>query len=107
MIEQINLYRKEIDNEFSQENFRRLWEFLNSHPLIKGDFKFFEYTFDAAVTNKQLAHKLSFVPKDVLQTYVTGGAEVTWNFDKFTKTFLNVTTNAACTVRLFVGRYED
>lgn len=107
MIELLNLFKKEIDDEFTQENFKRLWEFINYHPLFKGSFKFFEFTFDSAVTNKQLTHKLPFAPKDVITLNVSNGATVTWNYDLFNSEFLVVTTSGACTVRAYVGRYAE
>lgn len=107
MIEQVSLFRKEVEDEFSQENFVRLQSYLNNHTLLKGEFKFFEFFFDAAVTNKQITHKLPFVPKDVLTLHVSNGATVTWNYDTFTATYVDVTTSGSCTLRAFIGRYEE
>ncbi len=101
----ISLYRKEVEDEYSRENFKRLQDFINNSPLNKGEFKFFEIQLSAAVTNQKWRHGLGFVPMDVLQTYVSGGVTVTWNFDLFDRTNLDLTTSGATTIRAFIGRY--
>ena len=103
----IKLFVKEISDEFSQENFKRIELNINSFPLNKGNFFFFEFTFDSAATNKRIPHNLGFRPKDILQTAVSNGAVVTWNYELFDASFLDVTVSAPCKVRVFVGCYKE
>lgn len=102
-----NLFQKEIDDEHIQENFRRLQYGLNDLALLKGQFKFFKFSFDTAAASKRIPHNLGFAPKDVLQTSVTNGASVTWEYDSFDRDYIYITTSAACDVRAFIGRYEE
>lgn len=101
------LFRKEIEDEFSQENFRRLGDYFKDSPLEKFQFKFFEIPFTMAVTNFRYPHNLGFSPKDVITTFVSGGATVTWNYDSFDSSFLDITTSGPTTVRALVGRYAE
>lgn len=96
---------KDIEDESSRDNFKKLQDFLSSIPLLKGDFKFFEISVSSAVTNFKFKHNLSFIPMDVLQTYVSGGVSVTWNYDSFDRTNVDITTDGATTIRAFIGRY--
>jgi hypothetical protein len=101
----LKLYRNEVEDEYSRQNFQRLQDFLNSFPLAKGDFKFFEITVTSAVTNYKFKHNLGFVPLDVLQTYVSGGATVSWSYDSFDRSNVVFTTSGPTTIRAFIGRY--
>lgn len=96
----------EIKDEIVRENFGRLIDLLKGLPIVTSQMKFFEYTFTSAVTNLQIRHNLGFRPLDLIQSSVVGGATVTWNYDRFTNDFLDVTTSGSCVVRGFVGRYD-
>lgn len=89
-----------------RENFSRLKRLLTQQTLLKGEFKFLEITFTQAVTNFQYPHKLGFVPKDVIQTSLIG-ANLTWNYDLFTREFLDITTTGPCVVRAYIGTYSE
>ena len=101
------LILKNVEDVIIRENFFRLQKFLNDFPLFKGSWKFFELTFDAAVTNKQILHGLGFIPLDVIQTSVRGAGTLTWDYDLFDRDYLVVTTTGACTIRAFVGAYRE
>lgn len=103
----IKLYVGEVEDEYSRDNFRKLERELREQPLLKGKFKFFEITFSKAVTNLKYPHNLGFAPKDILQTSLIGAGTVTWNYVKFDRTNLDVTTSGACVVRGFFGSYEE
>ena len=103
----IKLFVKEIKERFSQENFETLQNYIQDEALLKGEFKFFEITFTQAETNYKFPHKLGFQPKDVIQTSLTGAGSLTWNYDSFDSTNLNITTTDACVVRAFIGRYAE
>lgn len=103
----IKFFLSEIADLFTRQNFERLDRFLQAEPLLRGNFKFFELTFSAAVTNHSVRHGLSFRPLDVIQTYKTDGITVTFIPDSFTESVIKLTTSGACTVRAFIGRYEE
>lgn len=101
------LYRKEIEDRYAQDNFTRLQDYFKESPVEKMGFKFFEIEFTGAVTNFRYPHNLGFVPKDVITTYFSNAATVTWNYDLFDSTYLDITTSGATTVRALVGRHEE
>jgi hypothetical protein len=103
----ISLFRKEIEGEFEQENFKRLQDNINASPFEKGQFKFFEISVNGAVTNYKHKHNLSFVPKDIITLHVSPAVTLTWNYANFDRTNLDFTTSGATTIRAFVGRYEE
>ena len=89
------------------ENFRRIDKEWGKEPILRGQWKFVEITFQGAVANFKFKHYLKFVPKDVIQTSLRGSGLVVWNYDLFDRDNLNITTTDACTVRAFIGRYEE
>ena len=103
----IKLFLEEIQDEFVRENFQHLANFINEFPFEKGAFKFFKIDIPTAVTNYQYPHNLGYLPKDVIQTYSLNPVTITWNYDKFTNTFLDITTSGATSIRAFIGRYEE
>jgi hypothetical protein len=98
---------KDIHDRFIRENWKRLNLFLQEVTILKGQFEFFELTFDAAVTNDRVGHGLGFEPLDVIQTSITGAGAITFNYSLFDGEFIDVTTTGACVVRCFIGRYEE
>lgn len=98
---------KDIEDEYTRENFKRLSDFIAEFPLFRGNFKFFEISIPRAVTNWKVTHGLSFIPTDIIVTQITGGTTVTWNYELFTRTSLDLTATAACTIRAFIGAYRE
>jgi len=96
-----------IDDPVLREYIRIIKEDLANEQILKGEWKFVEYTFTQAETNKKIPHKLGFTPKDVLQLSLTGAGSITWNYSSFDETNLDITTTGACVVRAFIGRYRD
>jgi hypothetical protein len=104
----IKLLVKEIEDDRSRENFKRIQkEFTENQIILKGQWRFFELIFTGAVTNFKQKHLLTFVPKDIIQTSIIGAGTLTWNYSLFDRENLDITTTGACTVRAFVGRYEE
>lgn len=106
-----SFYIKEISEDvsslpFIQENFILLRDFLKDQVFLNGEFKHYELVFDRAVTNLSFPHRLTFVPKDIIQTFVTEGVTVTWKYNSFDRTNIVFSTSASCTLRFFVGRYQ-
>lgn len=100
----------QLNDDFLQkcrDNFIELDKFIKREPFLNGEFRHYELTFSAAVTNQTFQHHLSFVPKDIIQTFLTPGVTLTWAYTSFDRTNIQFTTDGACTVRFFVGRYTD
>lgn len=89
------------------ENFRRIERVWTTEPILKGEWKFVELTFESAVTNFRYKHFLKFIPKDVIQTSIVGAGAITWNYSLFDREYLDITTTGACVVRALIGRIEE
>jgi hypothetical protein len=103
----MELRLQEIEDPIIRENFERVKSDVESFPFLKGKWRFVEIVFTGAVTNYQYPHGLAFIPKDVIQTSITGAGSLTWNYATFSRTHLDITTTGACTVRAFVGTYFE
>lgn len=104
----IKLLVQEISDERLRENFKRIQsEFTEKQVILKGEWKFFEIIFTVAVTNFKQKHLLGFLPKDIIQTSLTGTGVLTWNYDLFDKINLDITVTGPCKVRAFVGSYLE
>lgn len=104
----IQLLVNETEDKTTRENMKRLQKELSDVQIIlKGNWKFFELTFTAAVTNFKQKHLLGFLPKDIIQTSKTGAGAITWNYSLFDSTNLDITTTGALVVRAFVGNYLE
>lgn len=99
------LLSKQVTDPAARDNFLDIEKELNSLPIRKGDWTHLEIVVNSAVANFKFPHSLGFLPKDVIQTAVTNGVNVTWHYSNFTRTHLDITTDGACTVRAFVGTY--
>lgn len=89
--------------EFAQ----RIKDIFRMQIILDASWKFYEITFSAAVDNFKYPHGLKFIPKDVLQTYISTDAAVIWNYNEFDRVNLDITVSAPCTVRAFIGRYQE
>lgn len=98
---------KNVEDRWIRENFVRIQAFYSSFPLFRGDWKFFDLSFPAAVSQKEIQHGLDFVPTDILQTRLIGPGVLTWEYELFDRTKLVVTTTGACSVRAFIGAYRE
>lgn len=108
----LKLFQTEIVDRFVRENFARLEKTLKDDPFGKGEFKFFEYTVENRGTfplTLEIPHNMGFRPKDVITLSVRDpdGVTLTWNYDDFTRTHVNFTVSAACTIRAFIGFYRE
>ena len=101
-----HLFKKEIEDEFAQENFKRLTDYANKYPLFRCNFQFLEIQISKAVTNFKYPHNLGFQPLDVIIMHNKNNVSVTLNYSKFDATNLDITTSGATTLRCLVGRYQ-
>lgn len=99
------LFRKDIEDPLVQENFLRIMDYHGSDPYTRCGFQFLSIPIPSAVTNFKFAHGLNFVPMDVIITHNLSNATIVLNYDKFDAISLDITSSAATTLRLFVGRY--
>ena len=95
----------EIQDEFARENFKRLSDWFQFSDLLSG-FSHSEISFDSAKSHYGYTHRLGYVPTDVMQTYASNSAVVTWHFDEFDREQVFLSVDKACTVRFFIGRYR-
>ena len=103
----MDLRLQELEDPIVRENFTRVRDEVNDQPFLRGKWRFVELTFLAAVTNFEFAHNLGFIPKDVIQTSLTGAGALTWNYSSFDRTSVSITTTGACVVRAFIGTYFE
>lgn len=107
IIEQIDLRTDKIEDENVRDSFQATEEYLQGQVLLQGLWKFYELDFDVAVTNFKHPHALRFTPTDIICTGVQGDQRVTFNFDQFDGTSLDITVSGPVKLRFFAGRYED
>lgn len=99
----LNLLIKNIDDQYIVENFVRIKSFTDGEVFLSGNFKFFTVTLTSAVTNFRFKHNLEYIPKDIILTSKTGAGTVTFNYDLFSATYIDITTSAATTLRFIAG----
>lgn len=99
-----SLIIKEISDQYVRKNFHTLNDYFKVQNQLV-DFKFFKQTFTAASTNFKIAHGLKYIPQDILTTQLIGNANVTFNYDKFDTSNIDVTVDGPCTIRFFAGTY--
>ncbi len=110
----INFFLSEITDRFVRQNFEKLAGIVNKAPFRKGLFRFIECklanesaaaTYPASVT---FLHELGFQPKDLILVSVSPDTvTVRPKFDSFTRTHVAFVISAPCTLRFYVGRYEE
>lgn len=104
----IKLLVKETSDDITRENMKRVQKELTQvQTILRGQWTFLTLDFTGAVTNFKHPHGLNFQPKDILQTSLTGTGTLTWNYGRFDRTNLDITTSGACSVRAFIGNYVE
>lgn len=103
----LNLRIEEIPDPIVRDNFQRIEEWFRTLPLLKGTWRFIEINVDKAEANLKIPHRLRFKPTDVIMTSKTGSGDVTWHYDLFDRTKIEITTTGPCVIRAFVGSHLD
>ena len=103
----IDLNLERIEDKAVLDVLVQLRDLLEADVSTNFDGLFFEFDFDGAVTNYKYPHNLGFKPLDVIQTSTIGAGVLTWNYDEFDETELDITTTGACIVRAFIGSYLE
>lgn len=102
-----SLYITELSGDpMVRENFRLISEYLKDTDILRGEFKHYELVFSSAVTGFLLYHRLGFTPKDLIQTFVSNGASITYSYDDFNSDTIKFNVDSACRLRMFLGRYR-
>jgi hypothetical protein len=94
-----------IEDPATAAAFQRVRDFIRDTTFLKGDWKFFDITFDNPGVNTLYPHGLTFTPKDVIQIYTSVENGVVWNYDLFDGTNINIDVMIPCNIRAFIGRY--
>lgn len=100
----MNLIIPLVQDQVTRENFQRVADFFATENQLLG-FKHYELTFSQAVTDFTHPHGLKFVPKDVIQTSLIGSGAITFNYAKFNRDTISITTTGPCVVRFYLGTY--
>lgn len=96
-----------IQDPIVREAISSLYEDIRSLELLRAEFKHVEITLDTAIDNFKFFHNFGFKPTHVLTAFVTNDAAVIWDLDDSTKDYVLLTVSAPCTVRAFLGRYQE
>lgn len=99
------LLKKEIEDQYVQENFKRIMDYGNANPLDRCSFQFFSIEIPGSVTNFKYKHGLGFRPLDVIIMHNVNNVSITLNYSKFDSNDLDITASGATTLRCLVGRY--
>lgn len=98
----VNLNLTPITDENTRTALRNIQEALNASNLR--DFKLLEISLAAGLTDLKVAHGLGYIPTDIFTSKSTG--TYVWNYDKFTRDYLSITTTSTVTIRCLVGRID-
>lgn len=99
------LFRKDVEDSYARDNFSRIADYFRSNPVDRCDFRMVEITTTGAVSNQAYNHSLGFKPEDAIITYISSGT-ASLNYSSFTSEYINITTSAAATIRILVGKYN-
>lgn len=100
------IYTGALTNEM-RRNLEKIGQAFRELTFEKGKFRHIEIDIPSAVTNMKYPHHMGFKPLDVIQTSLTGAGNLTWNYDGFDNSFVDITTTDACKVRAFLGTYKE
>lgn len=103
----LKLYTTQIEDQYVQENFKRIQQFTRDEPTLNGNFKFFEIVVPSAVTGKKFKHNLGFTPRDVIFLSATNNVLPVWKYDNFDGEYIEFDTSGATTIRVFIGKYLE
>lgn len=96
----------QIEDPYIRRNFEILRDYLKLESHLQG-FKFYTITFTGAATDFEFAHDLGYQPADLIETSVTNGAVVTWDYSGFTSSILKLSVDKECVIRLFAGTVDQ
>lgn len=89
----------------TREALKALVKFLDEREFLSGKWAFLDLTFDRAVASFRYSHGLGIVPKDFIQTSLSGVGTVTINWQNSDRQYLDMTATGPCVVRGFIGAH--
>jgi hypothetical protein len=81
-----------------------LKDMINENPFVVFIGKRIEISLSAG-NNQLIGHGLDFTPTDAIILSVTNGATVSFDYDSFDDTYIQIDVSAATTVRMAVGKF--
>jgi hypothetical protein len=93
-----------VTDEVLRDNLEKLNEVFQKNPFLSGEWKFFEKFVSAAGTNIPIKHGMSFVPTDIVVTYLEGDYNAYFRTDLSDRDFVYLTAAGPCFVRFIAGR---
>ena len=104
-----NIILKEIEDTYIRENFRNMNDFLQKDAILNTQMQHINQSFTKNDTFL-ISHTLKSIPKDVIQTSLTGTGSLVYNYSAFTSDKISITTSSTdssdpLVVRFFVGTY--
>lgn len=101
------LFRKEIVDQWIQENFRLMQQFFVDDAVSRCLFEFLEFEVPGVIANFKYPHSLGYQPKDVILMHNSENAGIVFNYNKFNASSIDLTSTGpgATTLRLLLGRY--
>ena len=103
----LDLINKEIQDQYTRENFFRIKRELENQQILDGFWNFFEVEFLQAGTDLPIKHNLSFTPKDIIILAVEGDHNMYFRYEKFDSTNVYITVAGPCRVRFLAGAYNN
>lgn len=103
----IDLILKDFEDKYSQENFTRLKDFIDSQVLFAADFKFFDILIPSASTNFKILHGLTFIPADIILLSANGDQNFYFKYQFFDKEAMYVGATGPVRLRFLAGKLKD
>lgn len=103
----IDLFLKELKDQYSQENFLRLKEFIDRQVLFEADFKLFDILIPSASANFRILHGLTFVPADIILLSANGDQNFFFKYQFFDTDSMYVSTTGPVRIRFLAGKLKD
>lgn len=101
MLKKVNL--NIIEDANIRNNMDAIKYNVNKCSILTGQWKLFELTFTEASSNYKHPHGFPYIPKDIIHLSTTGSGTVTFNYNSFDDTFLDLTASAECKIRFLSG----
>jgi hypothetical protein len=101
----MNLFTKQIQDDYVRKNFETLEDAFNSLVFASGDFEFFEFEIKGAQPAFKLYHNLGFHPNDVIATKAIGSS-FEFDYNKFNDKYITIKTTGSLYLRCFIGNMK-
>lgn len=103
----LDLHTRQMESPHQQDNFDRVRFAIENNLFMGFTGRIITIVLLKAETNLVYPHGLKVQPTDVFTTFASNGAIITWNYDKFSKENINLTSDKASVIRAIVGSFKD